>query len=247
MNSTTAEKSARPVVNRVNVAFRSMKGEAAPMGFYRESVVPHLIRMAMKKREVTPYRRQLIPQALGCVLEIGIGSGLNLPFYGPRVTRVLGLDPSPRLLELAGQYRGSTAFPLELVRGTAEAIPVRTGSVDTVVSTWTLCSVPDAGRALAEMRRVLKPAGRLLFVEHGLTPEPDLQRWQRRLTPLWQRVTGGCRLDRKVDDLIVQAGFDIETLATGYARGPKLTTFFYQGAASPRVESGCPPLPPSPP
>lgn len=202
------------------------------MGFYQQSVLPHLINLAMKNREVVRYRRQVIPLARGCVLEVGIGSGLNLPFYGPQVSRVLGLDPSPQLLEMAGRRLGIVPFLVELLQGSAEAIPLRRGSIDTVVSTWTLCSIPDVRCALAEMRQVLKPGGRFLFVEHGLAPEPGVQRWQHRLTPLWKRIGGGCHLDRKMDDLIIGAGFRIEALATEYARGPKLAAFFYRGVST---------------
>ncbi len=128
------------------------------MGFYQQSILPHLINLAMTNKEVTRYRGQVIPQARGRVLEIGIGSGLNLRFYGPPVTQVLGLDPSPQLLEMAGRRRGATPFPVELLLGSAEVISLGPASIDTVVvSTWTLCSIPDLRRALAEMHRVLKP------------------------------------------------------------------------------------------
>lgn len=201
------------------------------MGFYQQSILPHLINLAMKNKEVTRYRGQLIPQARGRVLEVGIGSGLNLPFYNRQVAQVLGLDPSPQLLAMAARHRGEMPFPVEFLQGSAEEIPLRAGSVDTVVSTWTLCSIPDVQRALAEMRRVLAAGGKLLFVEHGLAPEPGVQRWQHRLTPLWQRISGGCHLDRQTDELIAGAGFRIEALKTEYAKGPKLATFMYQGMA----------------
>lgn len=203
------------------------------VGFYERSILPHLINLAMKNKEAGRYRGDVVPQARGRVLEVGIGSGLNLPFYGPEVTHLFGLDPSPRLLEMAGHRPRPAHFPAEFLQASAEEIPLETGSVDTVVSTWTLCSIPDVLGALGEMRRVLKPGGSLLFVEHGLAADPGVQRWQHRLNPLWQPIGGGCNLDRKIDDLVAAAGFRLETLATGYAKGPKLMTFIYQGRARP--------------
>ena len=205
-------------------------------GFYEQKVLPYLVNLAMKHQEATRYRSGLIPLARGRVLEIGIGSGLNLPFYGPEVTHLIGLDPSPKLLAMAGGRFSSGRFPVELLQASAEAIPLESGSIDSVVSTWTLCSIPDVAGALQEMRRVLKPDGRLLFVEHGLAPARDagVQRWQHRLTPLWRPVAGGCHLDRRIDRLIAEAGFRIETLAADYAKGPRLLTYFYRGFATPQ-------------
>lgn len=203
------------------------------MRFYRHSLLPHLINLAMKNKEATRYRRGLLPLAQGRVLEVGVGSGLNLPFYGPQVTHLLGLDPSPELLELARRHTAGARFPVEFLLASAEDLPLGSASFDTVVSTFTLCSIPDVRLALREMRRVLKPGGKLLFVEHGLAPDPGVQRWQRRLTPLWRPISGGCHLDRKMDRLIAEAGFRMETLTTEYAKGPRLATFMYRGVASP--------------
>lgn len=203
------------------------------MRFYRHRLLPHLIDLAMKNREATRYRRGLLPLARGWVLEVGIGSGLNLPLYGAQVTHLLGLDPSPKLLQMAARRTVRSPFPVDFLRASAEALPVASRSIDTVVSTYTLCSIPDVGRALREMRRVLKPDGRLLFVEHGLAPEAGVQRWQHRLTPLWRPLSGGCHLDRQMDQLIAEAGFRIVTLTTEYAKGPRLATFMYRGVAAP--------------
>ncbi|MDR3535447.1 MAG: class I SAM-dependent methyltransferase [Acetobacteraceae bacterium] len=126
------------------------------------------------------------------------------------------------------------AFPVELVEGTGENLPLPDGSVDTVVTTWTLCSVPDPPKALQEARRVLRPGGRLIFAEHGRAPDPAISRWQDRITPVCQRIAGGCRLDRKIDSLILAAGFEMGSLRTGYMRGPKVMTFMYEGRARPR-------------
>jgi ubiquinone/menaquinone biosynthesis C-methylase UbiE len=142
---------------------------------------------------------------------VTIGSGLNLPFYSRNVARVIGLEPSPRLLAMARRVeRNGSNGSVEFIEGSAEAIPLQDGNVDTVVTTWTLCSIPDALRALRDMRRVLRPGGRLLFVEHGLAPDPIIW-WQDRLIPAWKRLGGGCHLNRAIGTLIEDAGFRIRS------------------------------------
>ena len=204
------------------------------MGLYRDNVLPLLIHLSMRQRNLAAYRARVIPAAQGRVLEIGIGSGLNLPHYGTTVEHVTGLDPSPKLLAMAREVARQTSVPLELIENSAEAIPLYNRSIDTVVTTWTMCSIPDVQRALGEMRRVLKPGGRLLFVEHGRAPESGVRRWQDRLTPVWRRIGGGCHLNRAISELIESAGFRIERLETGYMRGPKVMTFMYEGSARSR-------------
>jgi ubiquinone/menaquinone biosynthesis C-methylase UbiE len=203
------------------------------MGFYQDQIVPLLINLSMRQKNLVAYRDRIVPAATGRVLEIGIGSGLNLPLYSPSVQHVIGLDPSPRLLEMArGAQRRN--LPVHFIEGSAEGIPLEKASIDTVVTTWTLCSIPDADRALREMHRVLKPAGRLLFVEHGRAPDPNVVWWQDRLTPIWKRLGGGCHLNRAIGSLIEGAGFQFERLETGYMRGPKPMAFMYEGSARPR-------------
>jgi ubiquinone/menaquinone biosynthesis C-methylase UbiE len=180
----------------------------------------------------------VISRARGRVLEIGVGTGLNLSFYGAAAEMVVGLDPSERLLSMARRRALKAAAPVDLLQGSATSIPLANASVDTVVMTWTLCSISDPLAALREMRLVLRPGGALLFIEHGLSPAPAVERWQRRLTPMWRHISGGCHLDRKVDDLIRAAGFEIEELRTEYADGPKLMTYMYEGKA--REEILCP-------
>jgi ubiquinone/menaquinone biosynthesis C-methylase UbiE len=205
------------------------------MGFYQDQVVPLLINVAMRHRKVAEYRGRVVPAAEGRVLEVGIGSGLNLPFYGPGVRHVIGLEPSPKLLAMARRAAGAQTGRVELLKGSAEYIPLDRASVDTVVTTWTLCSIPDARGALAEMRRVLKPDGRLLFVEHGRAPERNVVWWQDRLTPAWKCVGGGCHLNRAIADMIEGAGFAFDRLETGYMRGgPRAVAFMYEGSARPR-------------
>jgi ubiquinone/menaquinone biosynthesis C-methylase UbiE len=203
------------------------------MSFYQRHVLPHLLHLAMNQTQLVPFRERVIGAAEGRVLEIGIGSALNLPFYGPNVRSVIGLEPSPELLRMA-QGRAATApVPVELLEASAEAVPLDTVSIDTVVTTWTLCTIPDAHKALAEMRRVLKPGGSLLFVEHGRAPEPGVARWQDRLDPLWRRVAGGCHLNRQIDELISGSGFRIDRLANARVPGPRTHTFLYEGRARP--------------
>src|SRR5438552_2394215 len=203
------------------------------MGLYRERILSWLIHLAMRQGRLVPYRRRIVPCATGRVLEIGIGSGLNLPFYGEGVNQIVGLDPSPKLLDMARAAARRTSIPLELLEGTAEAIPMEDRSMDTVVTTWSLCSIPLAQRALEDMRRVLKPGGRLLFVEHGRASESRVQWWQDQLTPAWKHLSGGCHLNRAISELIQNAGFHIEHLETGYMPGPKPMTFMYEGSARP--------------
>jgi len=203
------------------------------MGLYQDHVLPLLIHLSMRQRNLAAYRARVLPAAQGRVLEIGIGSGLNLPYYSTTVEQVIGLDPSPKLLAMTREAARRTSLPLELIENSAETIPLYNRSIDTVVTTWTMCSIPDVQRALGEMRRILKPEGRLLFVEHGRSPDPGVRRWQDRLTPVWRRVGGGCHLNRPIGELIEAAGFRIERIETGYMRGPKPMTFMYEGSARP--------------
>lgn len=203
------------------------------MNFYEKWILPRLVDVAMRNKEATRYRSQIVPQARGTVLEIGIGSGLNLPFYGAGVEHLYALDPSKELLSMAKRKVRGMTLPVEFIAHSGEEIPLDAGSVDTVVTTWTLCSIPDPLQALAEMKRVLKPGGTLLFAEHGLAPEARVQGWQRRLNPLWQSVTGGCNLNRKIDQLILTAGFRMARLDTEYAKGLRPMSYIYAGRAQP--------------
>ena len=166
------------------------------------------------------------------MLEVGVGSGLNLPRYGLTVTQVVAIDPSLELLRLASKRRLAARAPISLLPASAEQLPFADTVFDTVVMTWSLCSIAHPVAALREMSRVLKPGCRLLFVEHGLSPEPRIARWQHCLTPCWNRIGGGCHLDRKMDDLIRAAGFGFDVIETGYMKGPKPWTFRYQGSAN---------------
>jgi ubiquinone/menaquinone biosynthesis C-methylase UbiE len=213
------------------------QARAAPgsnaMSFYQRHVLPYLLHFAMRQKNLMPFRRRVIGAAEGRVLEIGVGSGLNLPLYERTVRTVMALEPSPELLRMARECARGTSVPIEFLEASAETIPLDDRSVDTVVTTWTLCTIPDASRALSEMRRVLRPGGALLFVEHGRAPELGVARWQDRLDPLWSRVAGGCHLNRKMDDLITAGGFRIDSLTNARLPGPRTHTFLYEGRARP--------------
>ena len=201
------------------------------MSFYQERILPHLIQMSMKQEHFEPYRRRAVRAARGRILELGVGSGLNLPLY-ERGTQVVGLDPSAKLLSMARQATADRAQSIELIEGSAESLPLPDHEFDTVVTTWTMCSIPDLPKALAEVRRVLKADGKLVFAEHGRAPEATVVRWQNALTPVWKRIGGGCHLNRAIDQLISAAGFRVDGLKTGYMKGPRPMTFMYEGEAS---------------
>jgi ubiquinone/menaquinone biosynthesis C-methylase UbiE len=203
------------------------------MGIYSRFVLPRILDRAMKHDDLTELRAAVIPDARGVVLEVGIGSGLNLPFYSAAtVTQIYGIDPSADLLAMAQKKIARLRFPVTLMHQSADRIPLADVSVDTVVVTWSLCSIPNPLSVLQEMRRVLKPDGRLIFVEHGLSPDARVQSWQNRLTPFWRRLAGGCHLNRKMDELIRSAGFSIATLETRYIPGPRPVTFMYVGTGT---------------
>jgi len=204
------------------------------MGLYAKYVLPRAVHYTCRSMTHTRQRAKIIPRAEGRVLEVGIGSGLNLPFYdAARVTHVWGLDPSRELWTLAEKQGRRLAFEVEFVHGFAEQIPLDADSVDTVVLTYTFCTLPDVETSLAEMRRVLRPGGRLLFSEHGAAPDESVRRWQNRLNPLWRRVSGGCNLNRHVPSLLEQGGFELRDLDSRYLSGWRPAAFNYRGTAEP--------------
>lgn len=203
------------------------------MSFYNDYILPRIIDLAMRNKQLVPFRERVISAAEGRVLEIGVGSGKNLPFYRAPAREVLALEPAPPLVTMARRAPRATGMPVNFLEASAEAIPLDEHSVDTIVTTWTLCSIPEAMAALAEMRRVLRPGGKLLFAEHGLAPDPGVRWWQDRLTPVWRRLGGGCHLNRPIRAMIEGAGFRIDRIETGYIPGPKPMTFMYEGSARP--------------
>ncbi len=200
------------------------------MSFYSDRILPRVIAAGMQNEAVRRYRQRIPSLATGRVLEIGIGSGLNLPYYGPDVTRVLGLEPSAFLRGQAAKAVGSAPCPVELLSAGAESIPLESGSVDTVVSTWTMCSIPDLDAALSEIRRVLRPDGRLLFFEHGRAPDASVSRWQDRLAPLF-RGLAGCSPNRQIDASIASAGFRLINIERAYLDGPRFISWHFVGQA----------------
>lgn len=205
------------------------------MGFYSEYILPTLLNSTMKQPDILRLRNRLVPKAEGDVLEIGIGSGLNLPFYAADLKSITGIEPSRGLRRMADRAATEAERPVVLVDAGAEDMPFDHHSFDTVISTWTMCSIPELEASLDEMRRVLKPGGKLLFVEHGKAPEAAVQRWQNRINPLWKAIGGGCHLNRPIADFLEQNGFVFEDLEQDYlVRGPKWSTYTYLGAARAR-------------
>ena len=206
------------------------------MGFYERYVLPRAINWACAAKPVREQRQEVVPLAQGRVLEVGIGSGLNLPHYDPaKVEQVIGLDPAEEMLRYARRKSGGLPFPVEYLTLTGAHIPLEDHSVDSVLVTYTLCTIPDPVAALDGMRRVLKPGGRLIFCEHGRAPDAAVRRWQGRLNPLWKRIGGGCNLNRDIPALIEAAGFRIDRLDSAYLpRTPRFAGFNYRGIAAPR-------------
>ena len=204
------------------------------MGLYRKYILPRATHFACSLKPAMLQRARVVPLAAGRVLEIGIGSGLNLPFYAPgKIEHLWGLDPCRELWALAQANREAVDFDVEYIEARADAIPLASASADCVLVTYTLCTIPEVVPALAEMRRVLKPGGQLLFCEHGAAPDRRVRRWQNRLNPAWRTLAGGCNLNRSVPALLEQGGFRIDDLQTLYIPGWKPVSFNYRGIARP--------------
>jgi ubiquinone/menaquinone biosynthesis C-methylase UbiE len=201
---------------------------------YRRFILPRLVHFACGLRPATRQRARTVPAASGVVLEIGFGSGLNLPFYDPaKVSRVWALDPSNQMWHLARERVRRARFPVDFLEARAEDVPLPDRSVDTVVVTYALCTVPGVLDALGEARRVLAPSGRLIFSEHGAAPDEKTRRWQRRLNPIWKPLSGGCHLDRPIPSLLEQGGFRLDELSVEYVSAWKPASYTYWGTATP--------------
>ncbi|MFQ6007312.1 MAG: class I SAM-dependent methyltransferase [Woeseia sp.] len=202
------------------------------MSWYEEKILPHITNLACSVKPARMQREKIVPLAEGDVLEIGIGSGLNLPFYDARkVRKVWGLEPSQGMRKLAAKNLESLDLDLEFIDLPGEEIPLETDSVDTVLVTYTLCTIPDTVTALEGMRRVLKPSGRLLFCEHGVAPDEDVRRWQDRLNSGWSKIAGGCNMNRNIPEMINAAGFRITDDQRMYIPGLKILSYNYWGSA----------------
>ena len=204
------------------------------MSFYEDRVLPHLLNLACGTRPIDRQRQKVVPEARGRILEIGMGSGLNIPHYdADKVDMVWGLEPSRGMRQRATERVARAPFTLEWLDLPGEEIPLDENSVDTVVLTYTLCTIPDWLTALEQMRRVLKPGGRLLFSEHGRAPDAAVRSWQQRINPLWMKIAGGCHLNRDIPALLKQGGFKLGEMETMYLPStPRIAGFTYWGYAS---------------
>lgn len=201
------------------------------MGFYADRVLPHLLEFGM--RQMKDLRAPALARASGDVFEVGFGTALNLDHYPPAVKSLTGLDPMTALADRVERRIARAAFPVERVALPADqTLPFEDGRFDTVVATWTLCTIPDPAAALAEMRRVLKPGGLYLFIEHGRSEDPGVARWQDRVNPIQKCLAGGCNVNRPIDRLVEQGGFEIETLERfDMEKAPRIWGTQYQGVA----------------
>ena len=202
------------------------------MGFYDDKILPRLINVACAAKPNMKQREKIVPLAGGDVLEIGFGSGLNVPYYDTqKVRKVFGLEPSAGMRALAAERVAESTLDIEFIDLPGEEIPLEANSVDTVLMTYTLCTIPDVAAALEGMRRVLKPGGKLLFCEHGKAPDEGVFRWQNRLNPLWGKIGGGCNINRDIPALIEDSGFRISTDERMYIPGPRVLCYNYWGSA----------------
>lgn len=211
-----------------------MSEETSKPSWYERHVLPHLLDLACNVKPVQRQRQRVVPLATGRVLELGIGSGLNLAHYdGSAVTELVGVDPAAQSRRRMQERIAASGLRVELIGLSAEKIPLPDASFDSVVMTYTLCSIAEPVAALIEARRLLKPTGRLLFCEHGRAPDESVRRWQGRINPWWQRIAGGCHLDRDIPALLAQAGLSISDLHAGYIKGPRPFAYNYWGCAAP--------------
>jgi len=202
------------------------------VGFYENQVVPRFTDLVMRRRELTPIRARVSASLAGEVLEVGFGSGLNVPHYPPAITRVRAVDPATLGRKLAAKRVASSTVPVEYVDLDGQALSLESDSIDHVITTWTLCSIPDVDRALSEIRRVLRCGGLFHFVEHGRSPDPNVAAWQNRLTPIQRRVAGGCHLNRPIDQLVLNSGLELTRLENYYAKGPRPFGYMFEGVAT---------------
>jgi SAM-dependent methyltransferase len=211
---------------------RSHRAYGTSMGLYSTRVLPRILDKAGGMKSVAPLRRRVCEGLSGDVVEIGFGSGLNIPFYPAAVTSVAAIEPADRGWKLADKRLMATSIPVERAGLDGQSLPFADDSYDAVLSTWTLCTIPDASAALREMRRVLKPGGSLHFIEHGLAPDEKVRRWQHRCEPMQKRLFGGCHLTRPIVDLLTDAGFTISELDVFYEKGsPKFVAADSLGVA----------------
>ena len=202
------------------------------MGLYDRYCLPHMLNLACNLEAFQQQRKKVVPLATGRVLEVGMGSGLNIPYYNTEnVEFVWGLEPSIGMKKKAKPNLQKAGVPVHWLGAPGEEIPLEDKSADTILLTYTLCTIPGWQNALAEMRRVLKPNGKLVFCEHGESPDEDIRKWQERVNPFWKRIAGGCNLNRPIPSCIEGSGFEIEKLDSQYIDGPKIAAYNYWGIA----------------
>jgi len=203
------------------------------LGFYEKYILPKFLNCACGTKPINYQREKIVPLAKGIVLDIGIGSGLNIPFYNKsNIDHLYGLDPSVELLKIAKTLAKKNELEIEFLQCGAEAIPLPDQSIDTVLITYTMCTIPDIKLSNSEIMRVLKPEGKLLFCEHGLAPDKNIAKWQRRINPIWSKIAGGCNLNRDIPNLITSSGFKISNMEEMYLPStPKFAGYNYWGVA----------------
>ncbi len=204
------------------------------MGFYDRHILPRLLDAAMSAKPISYQRKKVVPRAQGRVLEVGFGAGHNLPYYNAaKVERIWALEPAAEMRARAGERAAALPIPMEFIGLPSEKIPLDDAAADTILITYTLCTIPDVMPALGEMRRVMKPTGHMIFCEHGEAPDDSVKRWQHRITPVWKAIGGGCHVGRPIPKLIRDAGFKVEDMQTMYLPGtPRFAGFNYWGSAS---------------
>lgn len=203
------------------------------MGLYSKYILPKIINCACSSKPINYQRDKIVPYAQGVVLDIGIGSGLNIPFYNKsNINHLYGLDPSSELIEIAKRVAKIHELEIEFLKCGAESIPLADNSIDTIVITYTMCTIPDISLSNAEMFRVLKPNGKLLFCEHGIAPDESVAKWQKIINPAWNKIAGGCNLNRDIPRLIKSSGLKISEIEEMYLPStPKFAGYNYWGVA----------------
>ena len=203
------------------------------MGLYNKYILPRVLNCSCGSKPINHQRNKIVPLAEGIVLDIGIGSGLNIPFYDKsKIKYLYGLDPSKELIEMARSLANLNQIEIEFLECGAENIPLLDNSIDTVLITYTMCTIPDVTLSISEIRRVLKNNGKLLFCEHGLAPDPNIAKWQKRINPIWNKIAGGCNLNRNIPELIASSGFKVSNMEEMYLPNtPKFAGYNYWGVA----------------
>jgi ubiquinone/menaquinone biosynthesis C-methylase UbiE len=204
------------------------------VGFYENQVLPRFIDVVLSGKEFKKLRERVTAKVDGEVLEVGFGSGRNVPYYPPSVKRILAVDPATVGRKMAEKRVAASPVPVEYIGLDGQDLPLDDASVDAVLTTWTLCTIPDVDRALREMRRVLRPGGTLHFLEHGRSPNPKVAKWQDRMTPLQRHIAGGCHFNRPIEQIVRKADLEITELDNFYLKGPKTMGYMYEGVATKR-------------